>query len=114
MLSHLNAQFFRPPEPFGIDHIRYEESVSWTPGSSRQTVRIKIRPAFLDILRCQHFHREAKALLHVSCRLCMLPVLCYLVSSARLPYRDRLGILVEEQVAVLSHHWLLTDICRAV
>src|SRR5947207_3187696 len=65
-------------------------------------------------LWAQHFNREPKVLLHTGCRLCMLPYLCYLVLSARLPCRDRVRGFVEEQVAVLSHNRLLADICRAV
>src|SRR6266481_6837521 len=91
-----------------------EEAVGRTPGCSYQTVRAYIRPAFLDDLRCQHFNRKPKTLLHVHCRLCMLPYLGYLVLPSWLPCRDCVGGFVEEQVAVLAHNRLLTDIWRAV
>src|SRR5205823_1566930 len=53
-------------------------------------------------------------LLHARCYLCMVPVLGYLVSPARLPCRDCVRCFIEEQVAVLAHHWLLTHIRRTV
>src|SRR5579884_1617849 len=114
LLLDLNAQFFCPSEPFSIDHMWEEEAVSRTPGRSRQTVSDEIGPAFLDSLRCQHFNRKPKTLLHAGGCLCMVPDLSNLVLSARLPCRNRSGIFIEEQIAVLAHNRVLTDICGAV
>src|SRR5579872_624956 len=71
-------------------------------------------PAFLHDLRCQHFHRESKSLLHADCYLCMLPEPGEFVLAARLPYRNGVRRFIEKEVPVLAHNGLLSDIWRAL
>src|SRR5215471_5293854 len=112
--SYLNPKFSCSPEPFGIDHLWLNKAVCWTPGSTDQPIREKMRPALMDSLWSQHFHRQANALLHPGKSLGLLPQPRGLLLSAKLPSGDGIRGLIEKQVAVLVDDWMLPNIWRTL